>query len=117
MKKQLTEFEILREAGKTYSGFLDIPKAVDFLKFEKGWDIEIIEDEYPNINTDACEKYDVTPKQMYFMKDLQESGEVNMMACRDIIQTRLLLDPTEAKHVHMTYISNYTEIYHSYDLI
>jgi len=111
MIKQMTEFEALREAGKHYSNFLDIHKAIAFLKFENGWDVEIIEDEYPNINIDACHDLHVTPKQMFFMKELQESGEVNMFQSIPLIQTRLLLDRKDAKHVWSTYIHNYTEIY------
>jgi hypothetical protein len=117
MRKELTEFECLREAGKTYSGFLNLPKAIEFLKFENGWDVEIIEEEYPYISKTVCERYNVTQKQMQFMKDLQESGEVNMFACFDIVQQRLLLDKDAARNVVMTYITHYTEIYFPEDIL
>jgi hypothetical protein len=111
MLKKMTEFECLREAGKHYKGVLTLDKAINFLKFENGWDVEIIEKEYPHISKAVCDRYNVTQKQMQFMKDLQESGEVNMFACSGIVQQRLLLERDDAKNVVMTYIKHYTEIY------
>lgn len=111
MIKELTEFECLREAGKTYSSFLTLPKAIKFLKFEYGWDVVIIKSEYPYISKVVCDRYNVTQKEMQFMKELQESGEVNMFASGNIVQTRLLLDYKEAKNVVITYLTHYDEIY------
>jgi len=117
MLKELTEFECLREAGKTYSGFLTLPKAIEFLKFENNWEVEIIEEEYPHISKEVCDSLDVTQKQMHFMKNLQESGEVNMMASMNIIQTRLMVDRSEAKVILMAYLQHYTRIYYPENLL
>lgn len=111
MTKKLTEFECLREAGKLYTGVLNLSKAIKFLKFENGWDVEIITDNKCIISKDLCNRLNVTVHQMQFMKDLQESGEVNMMMCRDIIQRRLIVDRIEAKHIHSVYLHNYTQLY------
>ena len=117
MIKELTEFECLREARKTYSSFLTLPKAIKFLKFEYDWDVVIIKSEYPYISKVVCDRYNVTQKEMQFMKELQESGEVNMFMCIDIVQIRLLLNYDEAKNVVTTYLTHYDEIYFSENIL
>ena len=115
--KELTEFECLQEAGKLYNGILTIDKAIKFLNFEYNWDIKIVEDKSININSIACEKYDVTKDEMEFMKKLQESGEVNMFSSIDIITKRLLVTDKIAKHILSVYIKHYDEIYYPQRLI
>lgn len=117
IKKQLTEFECLREAGKTYSSFLTLPKAIEFLKFEHNWEVEIVEEDFGPISKTVCDRHGVTQKQMHFMKNLQESGEVNMMASSNIIQARLMVDRDEAKVILMAYLKHYNEFYFPENII
>jgi len=118
MKKQLTEFECLQEAGKVYKGYLTLDKAINFLKFENDWDVEIIEDEYKNINVKFCENNNIDPEHMIFMKRLQESGEVNMLTeSLNVIMKRLLVDKKEAREILTNYLANYDIIYNPQDCI
>jgi len=112
MLKRLTEFKCLQEAAKLYNGYLTLQKAIDFLKFENDWDIEIVEDDCKNINVGFCEENDINVEHMIFMKKLQESGEVNMITeSIPVIRKRLLLDKKEAGRVLGDYITYYDEIY------
>jgi len=113
MIKEMSEFECLREAGKTYSGLLTLSKAIEFLKFENNWDVKIVNEKINkyNISEELCDKLNVTIHQMEFMKDLQESGEVNIFASRNIIQQRLFVSTKEASHILSVYMTNYTKLY------
>jgi len=112
MLKRLTEFKCLQEAAKLYTGRLTLQKAIDFLKFENDWDIEIIEDDYKNINVGFCEENDINVEHMVFMKKLQESGEINMITeSIPVIMKILLLDKKEARRVLSDYIAYYDEVY------
>lgn len=117
MKRKLTKFECLQKAGKLYKGYLTIEKAIEFLKFEYDWDIELIEDETKNINIEFCKEHNINPEYMIFMKNLQESGEVNMVASTKIIMQRLLLDRKEAFDLLKNYIAYYKEIFTPYNCI
>ena len=72
MKVELTEFECLQEAGKSYNGFLTLDEAIKFLKFENNWDVEIVEDEdLKNINVNFCLENDIDPKHMNFIRKIK----------------------------------------------
>jgi len=112
MKVQLTEFECLQEAESLYKGYLSLDKAIKFLKFEKDWDVEVIEDDSIGINRNFCEDHNININHMIFMKRLQESGEVNMITeSAYIIEQRLFLTKEEAKKIVRDYIENFSLIY------
>jgi len=119
--KQMTEFELFQAVGKFYKDFLIIDKAIALYKLEYGVDVEVVEVEIDsNINIDFCEDNDINPQYMMFMKELQESGECNMIVgneIKNIIQQRLLLDKDEARELHRFYLSNHTEVFYPENLI
>ena len=117
MKVQLTEFECLQEAGQLYSGYLTLEKAIKFLKFEKDWDIEIIEDEKITVNVDFCNSHNINIEHMIFMKRLQESGELNMIHSIPTVETRLFVTRKEAKDILNNYIKYYNHIYYPHKAI
>ena len=127
MKFEMTEFELFNEVQKTYKGFLTIEKALLLFDMDNGYTPKIIKDTetfaidqsiIDKINTlngnDHC-----TITAMIYMKNLQESGAVNMIVgpVRNTIQTALLVDKNEAATIHKAYMNHYTELYHPEDLI
>lgn len=119
-----TVFELKQEVGQYYKGYLTLEKAIKVYELEHGITPEIIEEqEYEYVNPLIFEKYNLPEScnvnSLRFMKQLQDSGEVNMIIgdIRNIIQQRLLVDKSTAVEIHKCYMEHYQELYFPEELL
>ena len=116
----MTSTQLITEVSKFYKGSLDIYKALKLFEIEYGYEPEIVQPEniinesfiqnagYPDF---------VTPEALSYMKELQESGAVNMFSSVSYIQNALALSIKQAKELLMIYMKDYTMIYHPEELL
>lgn len=116
----MTEFELKNEVSKFYNGSITLDKALRLYEFEYGFKPEIESEDYSLfVNEDFIleqNEYILTPKNLVFMKQLQESGSVNMFASSYEVQKQLICTPKDAKKLVLFYIHDYTKIYHPEEL-
>jgi len=117
----LTEFELKTEVSKFYKGYLSTDKAVKLYELEYGIRPKIKENKksFVSYNYKDLPKYKdfITEESLIFMKQLQESGAVNMFQCIPNIQQNLFFDRHEAKDLLLFYMENYTALYYPQNLI
>ena len=120
MKREYTETEIITQVTTFYKGTLFLEKAIKLFEFEYGFLPEIV-DPTLLINEDFIDNQNypdfVTIEALSYMKELQESGVVNMFMSTPYIQNALFLSKSEAKEVLMIYIQDYTKIYFPENLL
>ncbi len=112
----LTSTQLITEVSKFYKGALDHHKALKLFEIEYGYIPEIVK---PNKKDVFLSNYPdfVTEEALSYMKELQESGAVNMFASTPYIQNALALDHKQAKELLMIYMSDYEKIYHPENLL
>ena len=115
---KMTKNKLFFEVQKFYKGVLTEEKAIKLYEFEYGETPEL------ETNRDLFGQRDfseypwfVNAKSLTFMKDLQESGAVNMFSSTAIISSSLHLDKNDSKELLMVYIKDYTKIYYPEQLI
>jgi len=114
--KPLTETQLLTHISTFYKGSLDFEKAQKLFEFEYGFPPKIkLQKITPYDTTDY--PYFVDQKALTYMKELQESGVVNMYMSTNYIQTALGLDRHEAIELLTIYMKDYTKIYHPESLL
>lgn len=115
MKTEYTINELIFEVTKFYNGTLDPVKALKLFQLEFGFKPKIrISDSDIWFNDFILEKYKpefVTKEHLVFMKELQESGVVNMFMSRPYIINRFDCSDLEAKEIFSFYAKHYNEIY------
>ena len=113
--KTFTETGLITEVNKFYKGALYFEKALKIYEIEFGYTPKIIETENI-INEDfiANSNYPdfVTTEALSFMKELQDSGAVNMFGATPYIQNALMLDKGDATELLLIYMKDYTKIYY-----
>lgn len=122
----MTEFELKSEVSKFYKGSITIEKALKLYELEFGT-IPTIEEDTSNlevkwpVNTSIFEKYDlptsVNEDSMRFMKQLQESGIVNMFMSAPHVQQMLLVSSTESVEIVSAYMKYYDELFYAENLV
>ena len=115
MKTEYTKNELTNKVSTFYNGYLDLNKALKLFEIEYGFVPTIIE--RPNlINQKFCDAQNypdfINPESLTYMKDLQESGVVNMFMATGHIQAALLLGREEARELLTTYMKDYQDIYY-----
>ena len=111
--KQFTETDLKIEVQKFYKGTITLSKALALYELEFGYKPEILEPReiYCNIpKNDISEVINI--KNLMFMKELQESGSVNMFASGEVVQSTLHLPREDARKLVLYYIKNYNRIYY-----
>ena len=112
---RFTKTGLITEVSKFYKGALNFDKALKIYELEYGRTPTIIvakniinEDFITNNNYPSF----VTTEALTFMKELQESGAVNMFVSTPYIQNALMLDKEDARALLLIYMEDYTKIYY-----
>lgn len=115
MKAQMTETELITEVGKFYDRSLYLEKALNLFEFEYGYKPEIIKPQHI-VNQEFIDSQNypesITVEALTYMKELQESGVVNMFSSGRHIQQALMVDRHEAREILGVYMKDYTNIYY-----
>jgi hypothetical protein len=120
MKTEITKNELFNEVSKFYTRAVNVNKALTLYEMEYGYRPEIIERKNlvneKFIKSMNYPEY-VTPEALTFMKDLQDSGVVNMIMSVSNIQAGLHLNLKDARELLKIYMKDYIEIYYPEQLI
>jgi len=118
--EKMTENQLFNKVSEFYRGALTIDKALKLYEFEYNTVPEIIEskqivsDKY--ISTLGYPEY-CDANAFTFMKELQESGVVNMFGAVPNIQYGLFLGKKEATKLLTIYMKDYDKIYNPENLL
>jgi len=113
--KTFTETGLITEVTKFYKGALYFEKALKLFEIEYGYIPEInkpkqiIDEDF--VSSQNYPEY-VTSEALSYMKELQESGAVNMFFAVPYIMNALFLVKKEAVDLLKIYIEDYTKIYY-----
>ena len=116
----MTKNELLNKVSSFYSGYLTTDKALKLFDIEYGYTPEITQNTLSVSDADIKAlnlPEHVTPEALSFVKDLQESGVVNMFAATPNIQAGLLVERQEAKDILSAYMKHYTFLFHPEDML
>lgn len=117
LQQQYTEPQLLMQVSSFYNGYLTLDKALKVFDIEYGYTPEIISDDediwigYDEVKEQGNMPEGVTKEHLRFVKQLQESGTVNMFSARPEIEKCLLVDRNLAKDILSTYMNNYALLY------
>lgn len=118
MKTEFTETDLILEVAKLYNGYLTLDKAIKIYEMEYGIKPEIVESEkeyiyvgYQDVVDNGDMPDGVTVEHLIFMKDLQESGNVNMFAAIPEIEKCLRVDRGLASNILSVYMKQYSLLY------
>jgi hypothetical protein len=114
--KQMTRTELITEVTKFYNGALNLHKALQIFEIEYGYKPEIINPKNIISCSDNYPEF-ITTGALSYMKELQDSGAVNMMKSVPYIQNALGFTRKEAIELLTIYITDYTKIYHPEELL
>lgn len=106
----ITKNRLLIAAATLYNGKLDMDFAEMLVKRELD-DFEVIDNVEHDMDLDFISSTGYTPEDFAFVKDLQESGAVNMFLARPFIINCLHKSEDDARDLLMLYMKHYGKIY------
>ena len=110
-----TKTGLITEVSKFYKGALDFKKALVIFELEYGFYPDI-EETKQIVNQEFIDSMNypesVTVEALTYMKELQESGAVNLFSSTPFIQNALAYSRQEAKELLMVYMKDYDKIYY-----
>lgn len=114
MKAQMTETELITAVSEFYKKYVHFDKALKIFELEYGYTPVIIKAK-PLVNQEFIDAQNypecVTAEALTYMKELQESGVVNMFMATPYIQQALMVDTSDARAILKVYMTDYEKIY------
>jgi hypothetical protein len=116
----MTKNELFAKVSEFYKGYLDVDKALTLYELHYGEIPEIEEAKFlmtqEYVDGFGYPEY-ITAEALTYIKELQESGVVNMFQSVPFIQAALGFTAKEAKELLSIYMKDYTKIYYPEELI